>query len=115
MAGLDKIQTEIAKVFEKLGTSVYSEAIIAKKIRDNVKFTNKKKAGLRLADLEKAAEFVAQEKSVFLTFRLNSVNEILIRKTETADYLAEEERHRRLTSEHSMTFITSSDIPGGKK
>lgn len=108
---LDKIQTEIAKVLVTFtDDTLYSEAKIAKKIRDNTKITNKKKAGLRLTDIEKAAESLGESNQLAFAFRMNSANDLLVKKSGEMDFLTGDQRHRRLSSEKSMTIMTSQDM-----
>ncbi len=109
--GLTAIQDEIQKVLFKLGEhSRFSEAVLAKKIREECKLEGKKKAGIALADIEAAAAFLEETQGLHYSFILNSANDILIEKTEETRFLAGEPRQRRLKSEKSRQVFTSFDV-----
>lgn len=109
--GLTAIQDEIQKVLFKLGEhSRFSEAVLAKKIREECKIEGKKKAGIALADIEAAAAFLEETQGLHYSFILNSANDILIEKTEETRFLAGEPRQRRLKSEKSRQVFTSFDV-----
>ena len=109
--GLTAIQDEIQKVLFKLGEhSRFSEAVLAKKIREECKLEGKKKAGIALADIEAAAAFLEETQRLHYSFILNSANDILIEKTEETRFLAGEPRQRRLKSEKSRQVFTSFDV-----
>ena len=116
--GLTAIQDEIQKVLFKLGEhSRFSEAVLAKKIREECKLEGKKKAGIALADIEAAAAFLEETQGFHYSFMLNSANDLLVEKTETSRLLEGEARQRRLKSEKSMSLFTNSDLSAdsGKK
>ena len=109
--GLTAIQNEIQKALIKFGEhSRFSEAVLAKKIREECKLEGKKKAGIALADIEAAAAFLEETQGFHYSFMLNSANEILIEKTEESRFLAGETRQRRLKSEKSKPVFTSFDV-----
>ena len=108
---LNKIQTEIEKALVKLGErSRFSEAVLAKKIREEIGIDGKKKAGIALLDLEKAAEFLEESEGFHYSFMLNSANDLLIEKTFESRFLEGESRSRRLKSERAMSLFTDGDI-----
>lgn len=110
---LTAIQNEIQKALVKLGDRArFSEAILAKKIREECKIDGKKKAGLALTDLEKVAAFLEDSVGLHYSFMLNSANDLLIEKTEQPRLLEGDVRQRRLKSEKSMSLFTSSDLKG---
>lgn len=107
------IQAEIEKALEQLSEkATFTEAILAKKIRENNKIDGKKKAGIGLNDLI-AAVCALEEKQIFYSIHINSVNEILLKKeTEHKDFDIEQKR-RRQSSEKSMSILTSGDLKSG--
>ncbi|MCR4953081.1 MAG: hypothetical protein K6A43_03305 [Treponema sp.] len=111
MTKLTSLQNEIQKALVALGDRArFSEAILAKKIRENCKIEGKKKAGISLVDLEQAAEFLEESEDAHYSFMLNSANDLLIEKTETSRFLEGEVRQRRLKSEKSMSIFTNNDL-----
>lgn len=107
------IQIEIEKALEQLSEkSTFTEAILAKKIRENNKIDGKKKAGISLNDLLPAVSAL-QEKQIFYSIHITSVNEILLKKENAVTELELEAKRRRQRSEKSMTIITSGDLKTG--
>jgi len=108
---LTPLQNQIQEVLKSLGERTrFSEAILAKKIREQCKIEGKKKAGIALLDLEKAASFLEETENIYFSFMLNSANDLIVEKTETPRLLEGEARQRRLKSEKSMSLITNSDL-----
>ena len=115
---LKPLQIRIQAVLKSIGERTrFSEAILAKKIREQCKIEGKKKAGIALLDLEKAASFLEETENTHFSFMLNSANDLIVEKTETPRLLEGDARQRRLKSEKSMSLITNSDVgeTGGKK
>ena len=83
MNELTPIQKEIVLALEQLKEkSLITEAILAKKIRENAKIQGKNKAGLCLKDLELCLEHLSQNNQLNFALHLNSANDILIKKEE---------------------------------
>ena len=81
MKDLDLIQKEIATALEQLKEkSLITEAVLAKKVRENAKIQGKNKAGICLKDLETCVEFLAENKQLYFSLHVNSANDILIKK-----------------------------------
>ncbi len=115
---LTPLQNQIQAALKNIGERTrFSEAILAKKIREQCKIEGKKKAGIALLDLEKAASYLEETENIHFSFMLNSANDLLVEKTETSRLLEGEARQRRLKSEKSMSLFTNSDLgeTGGKK
>lgn len=114
MTELTQLQKEIAKAIEQLNQkAVYSEAILTKKIRKNSKIDGKPKAGLSVNDLEKVLS-VLENDGKFYELHLNSANDLLIKKSNQTKFLEGDARHRRQSSEKSMSILTNQDFkPGG--
>ncbi len=111
---LNPIQEEIYKVIKQMSEkATFTEAVLAKKVRENIKLEGKKKAGLSLADMLAAVEVLAEE-SIYYSVHVNSVNECLFKKEEGESELALEAKQRRQKSEKSIVLITSGDVGGGK-
>ncbi len=120
MSELSLIQKEIALALEAMKEkSLITEAILAKKVRENAKILGKNKAGLCLKDIEAALENLFEQKEVSFSLHLNSANDILIKKDETFRLLESEAKKRRLSSEKSSSVLTSGDLcaksSGGKE
>jgi len=110
-SSMNKIQQEILKALEALGEkSTYSEFVLAKKIRENTKLESKKKAGISLGDIETVVDYLEENNIAHYAIKMNSANDLLLEKTETAQPLNPEARKRRLSSEKSMTIFTSRDF-----
>lgn len=112
---LNQIQNEILKAMEQHSGKVLStEAIIAKKIRDNNCIDGKQKAGLALQDVEKVVA-VLESKGVYYSIHLNSANDILFKKDTETKYLEQDAKHRRQASEKSMSVLSNGDLSSKKK
>ena len=84
MNELTAIQKEIVTALEQLKEkSLITEAVLAKKVRENTKIQGKNKAGISLKDLEVCVEYLAQNNQLNFALHLNSANDILIKKEET--------------------------------
>lgn len=111
MNNLTPIQKEIVTALEQLkGKSLITEAILAKKIRENAKIQGKNKAGICLKDLETCIEYLAENNELTFSLRLNSANDILIKKENTHELLEAESKKRRQSSEKSLTVLTNGDV-----
>lgn len=107
---LTPIQKEIYKAFNQLSEKAsFTEFILAKKIRENLKFEGKRNAGLSLSDILIVCDCLNQEEK-FYSLHINSVNEILIKKETQLCELSLESKQRRQKSEKSMTIFTSRDV-----
>ena len=110
---LSRVQEEIKKALESQSEkSRFSEAVLAKKIRENTKLEGKKKAGIGLADLEKAV-LALEEEGIYFSIIMNSANDLILEKTEKAKALEKDARQRRLKSEKSMSILTDADFKNG--
>ena len=108
---MNQIQEEIAKALVQLSEkSLISEAILAKKIRENIKLQGKQKAGLVFADIEAAVYHIEENNNLHFALHLNSANDILIKQAESATGLDGDARKRRLASEKSMSVLTNGDV-----
>lgn len=111
MNNLTPIQKEIVTALEQLkGKSLITEAILAKKIRENAKIQGKNKAGICLKDLETCIEYLAENNELTFSLHLNSANDILIKKENTHELLEAEAKKRRQSSEKSLTVLTNGDV-----
>lgn len=94
--GLNQIQNEILKAIEhQSGKALCTEAIIAKRIRDNANIEGKQKAGLAIQDVEKAVAAL-ETKELFYSINLNSANDIPLKKEDEIKYLDPDAKRRRL-------------------
>lgn len=118
MSELTPIQKEIVAALEHMKEkSLITEAVLAKKVRENAKIQGKNKAGISLKDLEICIEYLA-EKEVPFALHLNSANDILIKKEDTYKLLEADAKKRRQSSEKSISVLTNGDLrqktSGGK-
>ena len=108
---MNLIQDEIAKALVQLSEkSLITEAVVAKKIRENLKLEGKNKAGLCFTDIEAAVIYIEENNNLHFAVHLNSANDILIKQAEKAAGLEGDARKRRLASEKSMSVLTNGDI-----
>jgi len=115
MNELTPIQKEIVLALEQLKEkSLITEAILAKKIRENSKIQGKNKAGLCLKDLELCLEHLSQNNQLNFALHLNSANDILIKKEEKFKLLESDAKKRRQSSEKSISVLTNSDLQNKK-
>lgn len=115
MNELTPIQKEIVLTLEQLKEkSLITEAILAKKIRENSKIQGKNKAGLCLKDLEICLEHLSQNNQLNFALHLNSANDILIKKEENLKLLESDAKKRRQSSEKSISVLTNSDLQNKK-
>ena len=118
MNDLTPIQKEIVAALEQMKEkSLITEAVLAKKVRENAKIQGKNKAGISLKDLDSCIEFLA-EKEVPFALHLNSANDILIKREDTYKLLEADAKKRRQSSEKSISVLTDGDLrhkaSGGK-
>ncbi len=115
MNELTPIQKEIVLALEQLKEkSLITEAILAKKIRENSKIQGKNKAGLCLKDLEICLEHLSENNQLNFALHLNSANDILIKKEENLKLLESDAKKRRQSSEKSISVLTNSDLQNKK-
>ena len=94
---MNLIQDEIAKALVQLSEkSLITEAVVAKKIRENLKLEGKNKAGLCFTDIEEAVMYIEENNNLHFAVHLNSANDILIKQSEKAAGLEGDARKRRL-------------------
>ena len=107
---MNQIQQEIAKALVQLSEkSLITEAVVAKKIRENIKLQGKQKAGLVFIDIEAAIYYIEENNGLHFALHLNSANDILIKQADVAAGLEGDSRKRRLASEKSMSVLTNGD------
>ena len=118
MNDLTPIQKEIVAALEQMKEkSLITEAVLAKKVRENAKIQGKNKAGISLKDLDICIEII-EEKEVPFALHLNSANDILIKREDTYKLLEADAKKRRQSSEKSISVLTNGDLrhkaSGGK-
>ncbi|MBP5519496.1 MAG: hypothetical protein J6X84_02815 [Treponema sp.] len=108
---MNLIQQEIAKALVQLSEkSLITESCVAKKIRENLKFEGKNKAGLSFSDIEEALFNIEENNDLHFELHLNSANDILIKQSQKSKALEGDSRKRRLASEKSMSVLTNGDV-----
>ena len=113
MNDLDLIQKEIATALEQLKEkALITEAVLAKKVRENAKIQGKNKAGICLKDLETCVEFLAENKQLYFSLHVNSANDILIKKEDSSKPMDSDSKKRRQSSEKSISVLTNGDLRG---
>ncbi|MBP3742892.1 MAG: hypothetical protein J6J00_07910 [Treponema sp.] len=133
MNELTPIQKEIVTALEQMKEkSLITEAVLAKKVRENAKISGKNKAGICMKDLEICIEYLGENKDLPYALHLNSANDILIKKVESDGEASEspssrvaswklleaDAKKRRQSSEKSISVLTNGDLrqkaSGGK-
>ena len=119
MEDLTLIQKEIVFELEYLKEkSLITEKFLAKKVREHAKIQGKSKAGICLNDLEICLGYLSEQKQLNFSIHLNSANDIFIKKDDFCKFLENDAKKRRLSSEKSMSVLTSGDLreksSGGK-
>ena len=133
MNELTPIQKEIVTALEQMKEkSLITEAVLAKKVRENAKISGKNKAGICLKDLEICIEYLGENNGLPYALHLNSANDILIKKVESDGeanespssrvaswkLLEADAKKRRQSSEKSISVLTNGDLrqkaSGGK-
>jgi len=113
---MNQIQEEIAAALIQLSEkSLITEALVAKKIRDNIKLQGKQKSGLAFTDIEAAILYIEENNNLHFALHLNSANDILIKQAPAATGLESDARKRRLASEKSMSVLTNGDVKKAKE
>lgn len=111
---LSAVQQEILKAIQQLsGKQMFTEAVLAKKIRENNKLSGKNKAVIALNDLETVLEFMSENQEYAenaCSVHLNSAHDLLIKKDEEFKMLTGDARKRRQSSEKSMVILTNRDF-----
>ena len=111
MNDLTPIQKEIAAALEQLKEkTLITEAVLAKKVRENAKIQGKNKAGICLKDLEICIEYLAQNSQLSFALHLNSANDILIKQSDSFKLLEGDAKKRRQASEKSISVLTNGDL-----
>lgn len=104
------IQNELIKALEAMGDrNRFTDAQLAKKLREVAKIDGKNKAVIALADLTFAIESIAESGKIF-SITVTSANDLVIERTETFKEIALENKQRRQRHEKSCSIFTSSDL-----
>lgn len=104
------IQNELIKALEAMGErNRFTDAQLAKKLREVAKIDGKNKAVIALADLTAAIKSIAESGKIF-SITVTSANDLVIERTETFKEIALENKQRRLRHEKSCTIFTRSDL-----
>lgn len=111
------IQNELIKALEAMGErNRFTDAQLAKKLREIANIVGKNKAVIALADLTAAIKSIAESGKIF-SITVTSANDLVIERTETFKEIALENKQRRQRHEKSCSIFTSSDLndAGGNK
>lgn len=104
------IQNELIKALEAMGErNRFTDAQLAKKLREVAKIDGKNKAVIALADLTAAIESIAESGKIF-SITVTSANDLVIERTETFKEITLENKQRRQRHEKSCSIFTSSDL-----
>ena len=104
------IQNELIKALDAMGErNRFTDAQLAKKLREIAKIDGKNKAVIALADLTAAIKSIAESGKIF-SITVTSANDLVIERTETFKEIALENKQRRQRHEKSCTIFTSSDL-----
>lgn len=104
------IQNELIKALEAMGErNRFTDAQLAKKLREVAKIDGKNKAVIALADLTAAIKSIAESGKIF-SITVTSANDLVIERTKTFKEIALENKQRRQRHEKSCSIFTSSDL-----
>ena len=104
------IQNELIKALVTMGDrNRFTDAQLAKKLREIANIYGKNKAVIALADLTAAIESIAESGKIF-SITVTSANDLVIERTETFKEIALENKQRRQRHEKSCSIFTSSDL-----
>lgn len=104
------IQNELIKALEAMGErNRFTDAQLAKKLREVANIGGKNKAVIALADLTAAIKSIAESGKIF-SITVTSANDLVIERTETFKEIALENKQRRQRHEKSCSIFTSSDL-----
>ncbi len=104
------IQNELIKALEAMGErNRFTDAQLAKKLREIANIGGKNKAVIALADLTFAIESIAESGKIF-SITVTSANDLVIERTETFKEITLENKQRRQRHEKSCSIFTSSDL-----
>ena len=117
MSIMTPIQIELMKALEAMGDrNRFTDAQLAKKLREVAKIEGKNKAVIALADLTAAVESIAESGKIY-SITVTAANDLVIERTEAFKEIALENKQRRQRHEKSCTIFTSADLndAGGNK
>ena len=104
------IQNELIKALEAMGErNRFTDAQLAKKLREIANIDGKNKAVIALADLTFAIESIAESGKIF-SITVTSANDLVIERTETFKEITLENKQRRQRHEKSCSIFRSSDL-----
>lgn len=104
------IQNELIKVLEAMGErNRFTDAQLAKKLREVAKIDGKNKAVIALADLTAAIKSIAESGKIY-SITVTAANDLVIERTEAFKEIALENKQRRQRHEKSCSIFTSSDL-----
>ena len=104
------IQNELIKALDAMGErNRFTDAQLAKKLREVAKIDGKNKAVIALADLTAAIKSIAESGKIF-SITVTSANDLVIERTETFKEITLENKQRRQRHEKSCSIFTSSDL-----
>lgn len=104
------IQNELIKALVAMGErNRFTDAQLAKKLREIANIGGKNKAVIALADLTAAIESIAESGKIF-SITVTSANDLVIERTETFKEITLENKQRRQRHEKSCSIFTSSDL-----
>ena len=104
------IQNELIKALDAMGErNRFTDAQLAKKLREIANICGKNKAVIALADLTAAIKSIAESGKIF-SITVTSANDLVIERTETFKEITLENKQRRQRHEKSCSIFTSSDL-----
>ena len=108
---MTSLQTEILHALEAMGErSRFTDAILAKKLRERCKIDGRKKSVLALADILAAMEVLAAgENPRYYDITITIANDMLIERCDAPRELALEAKQRRQRHEKSQSLFTNAD------
>lgn len=104
------IQTELVRALEAMGDrSRFTDAVLAKKLRETCRIEGRKKAVIALSDLLAALQ-VLEENGRFYSVTVTNANDLLLERAESAKEILLEHKQRRQRHEKSCDLFTNADV-----
>lgn len=104
------LQTEILKAFKAMGDkSHFTDALLAKKLRELAAIQGKNKAVISLADILAALGQLESE-GIFYAITITNANDLLIEKSDSPKEITLENKQRRQKHEKSLSLFANADL-----
>lgn len=112
---MTSLQNEIYKAFKSMGEkSHFTDAILAKKLREITGIEGKNKAIIPLADIMEVLSELESE-DIYYAVTVTNANDLLIEKSDAPKEISLENKQRRQKHEKSLSIFTNADLKKNNK